>query len=86
MMKTTDIELGDQVKDAITGFEGVVICVSYWLNGCMRVVVQSKKTEKGLPTDPVTFDVEQLRITKKKVFTAASPSGGPCADHVAQRR
>lgn len=32
----TTIQLGDKVKDTITGFTGVAVCISKWLNGCVR--------------------------------------------------
>jgi hypothetical protein len=59
-MNRTDCKVGDTVHDTITGFEGVVVCRSEWLNGCVRLTVQPRKLHEGKPIDSQTFDVEQL--------------------------
>lgn len=58
------IKLGDRVADNITGFQGIVIAITYWLNGCTRCGVQSTELEKGLPPEPQWFDTPQLKIRK----------------------
>ena len=35
--ETTRIELGQKVRDRITGCTGVVVCRSEWLHGCVRI-------------------------------------------------
>ena len=39
-------QLGDLVKDKVTGFTGIVICRAVWLNGCARLTVQPQKVGK----------------------------------------
>jgi hypothetical protein len=56
------IELGDQCKDSITGFEGVAVCKIMWLNGCNRVSIQPKGLKDGLPIEMQTFDWQQIRV------------------------
>ena len=41
------INLGDTVKDKISGFTGVVVARTEWLYGCIRLAVQSQKTTKN---------------------------------------
>lgn len=81
-----NIELGDRVKDKITGFTGIVVCVSKWLNGCVRLVVQPEKLDKGRVGMSETFDEEQLDMVHKKVIVTnktaeaerpAKAPGGP---------
>jgi predicted YcjX-like family ATPase len=36
------IKLGQEVKDRITGFQGIVVSITDFLNGCKRPGVQSK--------------------------------------------
>lgn len=76
------IELGDKVEDTITGFKGIVICVSQWLHGCRRVVVQPDNTGKdGKVPDTATFDEPQLKVLKPKRIPAGNPrTGGPRPD------
>ena len=75
--------LGDTVKDEITGFTGVVICKSTWLNGCVRLMVQRTKLDKdGKPVPAESFDVEQLVLVKAAKGPAHAPAGGPMPDPV----
>lgn len=74
-----EISLGDHVKHKITGFEGIVLCITTWLNGCIRIGVQPRKlTKEGKIGDVETIDVSELTILKKAFITppTASP-GGP---------
>lgn len=73
------VELGDLVKDKITGFEGVAICRNHWLNNCIRFAVQSTKLNKDGKADGYdTFDIEQLEVLKKAhIKIVKPPTGGP---------
>lgn len=85
-MKGNEIVLGDTVKDAVTGMTGVVSCVTFWINGCVRIGVQPTALNKdGLPTDIQTLDIEQLLLirNKKNIFLEdVKKSGGPTPDAV----
>ena len=59
-MSAFDYELGDLVKDKITGFVGRVVQASEWLNGCNTYLVQSPELKNGVPADEVFFDEPQL--------------------------
>lgn len=75
--------LGDRVKDPITGLSGIVVCVTTWLNGCVRVGLQPEKLQSGKPPDIVYFDETQLRLVRQRVHEplmlqvaeAPAPSG-----------
>ena len=79
------IQLGDRVRDRISGFEGIVIGVSDWLYGCRRPVVQpSTLTSDGKPTDSQSFDEPQLEVLESAAFKPAiqtpavsAKTGGP---------
>jgi hypothetical protein len=62
------IEKGDLVKDKITGFQGVVVCVLDYLHGCFRLAVQSLELKDGLPKDHQYFDSHQLEIVEKGFY------------------
>jgi len=62
------IELGDRAKDAITGFEGIVVARAEWLNGCDRFIIQPEQLKDGKLIDSLWFDGPQLRLVKKGVI------------------
>lgn len=73
------IQLGDKAKDQVTGFEGICVARTEWLNGCIRVTLQSDKLDKdGRPQEGQTFDEPQLTVTKaRKVSCGPRDTGGP---------
>lgn len=71
-MKTENkVELGDKVKDQVTGFVGITISKYSYLTGCDRFSVQpaltqQQKVEGKLP-DAQVFDEHMLIVLKKSV-------------------
>jgi hypothetical protein len=64
-MSTKPLTLGDIATDTITGFKGVVIARTEWLNGCRRYKLQPKELKKdGTPKDSSTFDEQQIALSK----------------------
>ena len=90
----TKINLGDRVKDTVTGFTGIAVARTQWLNGCDRVAVQPEKlTKEGFPREDRVFDEMQLQLLKAGVVkgtnlvpTAEPKTGGPRDDRSALRR
>lgn len=80
-----NVELGDEVCDSITGFKGVAVAITEWLNGCQRIMIQPKELKDGKPIEPLTFDTEQLIITKK-ADVHAEKHGGDRDDRAALSR
>ncbi len=80
------ITLCQEVKDNVSGFQGIAICRCIWLHGCERITVQPpmpKKGEQKLP-DTHTFDEPQLiiigdgvKVEEKKERTFGDPSYVP---------
>lgn len=70
-MADKTITLGDRVKDKISGFGGIVVAKSEYMNGCRRFSIQSEKLGKDgtIPKDE-WFDEPQLTLVKKNVHTA----------------
>lgn len=72
------INLGDKAKDMVTGFEGICVARTEWLNGCTRITLQSDKLKEGVPGDNYTFDEPQLRLVKAgAVKPGPKDTGGP---------
>lgn len=71
------IELGDRVKDPITGYQGIAICITTWLHGCIRIGVQAEQLHEGKPVEDRYFDQSQLRIVDKHVHEPVALVAGP---------
>lgn len=77
------VELGQIVKDRVTGFTGMVVAISTWLNGCNRIGIQSQTEKKdGLPIDPYFVDEQQLDVVAEVKEPVKEKRGGPMKDFV----
>lgn len=54
-----EIELGDKVKDKVTGFEGIAVAKIEYLNGCVQFGVKAQVTDAALK-EAEYIDVGQL--------------------------
>lgn len=79
------IELGDRVKDPITGCIGIVVCITTWLHGCIRIGVQPEEVKDGRPVDDRYFDQSQLVVVKKRVHEPMVLSVAPRPDPIMRR-
>lgn len=74
------IEIGDLVRDRVTGFEGLVVARTEWLNGCARITVQPRTLDKdGKPIEAHGFDDLQCEVVQKDAIgrKARRSTGGP---------
>ncbi len=71
------INLGDKVKDTITGYEGIAVARTCWLNGCVRISIQSTKLKDGIPVVNQDFDEVQVKFIEANAVPASSqhPAG-----------
>lgn len=71
---------GEQVKDLVSGFTGIIDCSALWLNGCRRYSIQPK-IKKGESTKPdsIWIDEESLEYISDGVKKNIIPTetGGP---------
>lgn len=86
----TDIQLGQKVRDWVSGYEGVATSKHTYINGCVHFIVvppmaQSKSLLNEVPTGSY-LSVERLEIVKPRKplggpgslpAHAESPTGGP---------
>ena len=71
------INLGDKVKDTISGFIGIAIAKHSYLYGCTRISVQPPVKE-GKLAESEAFDEPQLFIISKTVIKEGNKDvGGP---------
>lgn len=73
------IGLGDVVEDKITGLKGVVVCISTWMYGCIRIGIQPQELKDGKPLDVQFVDEPQLKVIKRSESkqTKKKPRYGP---------
>ena len=69
------IELGQEVKDRVTGYQGIVVSVTNFLNGCRRLAVQRKfNPEKDEKTpDLEMFDEPDLILVGNGILPEPEP-------------
>ena len=76
------IELGNTVKDSITGFKGIVTGKAIYITGCVQYSVTGKSIKN---TEPLSFWFDEDRLTIQKVKKVVvnpkkpvvKPIGGP---------
>lgn len=81
-----NINLGDKVKDSVTGFIGIAIGQTKWITGCDRIIVQPQGVNKeGKTFDTQSFDIDSLVVvTAKKVKEGDHTRGGPISSNYHQ--
>ena len=74
------IKLGQKVKDKVTGFTGIAVAKTEYLNGCIQLLVRPKKGKDQKYPDGVYIDIEELDVVDKgsilKTNPRKEPSGG----------
>ncbi len=71
-------ELGQKVKERITGFKGVIVARSQYMTGCNRYGIQSQKLKSdGKPLEWEYFDEDLLEIDGKNINIKIQQRGGP---------
>jgi hypothetical protein len=79
------IKLGQKARDVITGFEGIVLCITQHLTGCNQVCLLPQTLDKdGKRRDGEWFDDSRIQILDKTPLqlqrTAAEVKANPGAD------
>ena len=64
------IQLGAKVQDQITGYEGIAVCRTEYLYGCVRVGVEAQTLQGGKPAETQYFDEQRLDVC------STAPTGG----------
>lgn len=75
------VQLGDKVKDKVTGVTGIVMTLSSHLTGCDTAWVQPGIiTPEGKLSECLCFDITRLEILQARcvvIDTSRSKPGGP---------
>jgi len=81
------IQLGNKVKDSITGFAGVAVAKTIWISGNVTIQIEATALEKSEPIDGHAFEYERIELVeeaKPPMSAKSDPSkpGGPQKDPV----
>ena len=80
------LELGQKVKDRVTGFKGVIVCRCDYLTGCRRYAVQAQKIGKdGKVGEWTYFDEDLLVLDGKNINHEIRNPAGPPRSEAPQR-
>lgn len=74
------VKLGQEVKDRITGFQGIAIGRTVYLQGCARVLVQPPLDKDGKMVEAASFDEPDIEVVGLGVLPKPKedePPGGP---------
>ena len=72
------INLGDKVKDLVTGFSGIATGRTTFLNGCDRICITPPVDKDGKPGESAWFDEPQVeRVKANVVKQGLRNTGGP---------
>lgn len=83
-----EIKLGDKVKDKITGFTGIAVAKTEFLNGCIQWNVLPKGDKNNKMPEDMSIDQQTLEIIKpkkKKKEIKKRNNGGPTRKGFIQR-
>lgn len=74
-MSEEAIQLGDKVRDRLTGFEGVATGRHEYLYGCTRFTVSPVVLKDGHIAGNESFDEPQLEVLERAAFVPMRPVG-----------
>lgn len=67
------IQLGDQARDRISGFEGIVVAITDWLAGCRRITIEPPLLHDGKPIGSQTFDAALVELIQPDAIVLFRP-------------
>lgn len=73
------IELGNTVRDVVTGFTGIATARVEYLNGCVQFCLSPKAVDNKV-VDGVYIDHQRLEVVDQGVAATSSATGGEMRD------
>lgn len=64
--------LGKTMRDSVSGFQGVCVCIATWVGGVKRATLQPPVGKDGKLPEAQTFDAPNVIVVAK-----AKPAGKP---------
>ena len=80
------IELGDKVRDRISGAVGITVYRTEWANGCIRWGIQPPVDKDGKVPDMVSVDEQDVEVVQKQVAPPVRVQPAPVAQAQEERK
>ena len=74
-----NIQLGDRIRDEVTGFEGIAVGLTDYLTGCTHVGIQARCDHDGKVPEWYWVDVRRCAVLQGGAFDLAAARGGSAA-------
>ena len=71
MTQDSKIQLGQKVRDSLTGVEGTAIGITEWLYGCRRIIIQPYGEKDGKPFEAFTADEPGVEVVAERTAPPA---------------
>lgn len=65
------VNLGDKARDPISGYEGICVARTHWLNGCVRATLQADKSRTGSLTSDTRSTSSRSKSSRQDRFRQA---------------
>jgi hypothetical protein len=76
-MNASQIQLGQDAKDTITGYAGIVMAKAQYLTGCNQVLLTPRSLDKdGKRREGEWFDEQRIVVTSKKALAFHNDNPG----------
>lgn len=72
------IEFGNEVKDKVTGFKGMVVGRVEYITGCAQFLIQPACKKDNDFIEAKWFDEDRVQVLSKKKKTFGTKDNGPC--------
>ena len=81
-----EIKLGSKVRDKVTGFVGITVARTEFLNGCIQYNIQPKVEKDNKVPEEIAVDVGSIEVIKpKKIKIRKKDTGGPMTRNLHRR-
>lgn len=75
------LELGMEVRDRVTGFQGIITSRTTYLNACDRLAISPRVDKEGKLPETEVFDEPDLIFVSNGIYVPPAPkpkrNGGP---------
>lgn len=78
------IKLGSKVKDVVTGYQGMAVVKTVWINGRISIGIEPTELKEGKVLETNGFDLERVQLIEEQKPPMSrqnsATSGGPQKD------
>lgn len=70
------LSFGQEVRDVISGFKGIITGKCDYISGCEQYLVQPKGKTSDKKPESIWFDVDRLKLVSKKRLILKKETNG----------